>query len=74
MHKKIFIALADAIRDHNRVATARQNNGIPAVEFTPAHLETIADFCISQNSAFKRDRWMDYVAGNCGPNGGEIKK
>lgn len=33
----------------------------------------LADFCKSQNGAFKRDRWIAYINGECGPNGGEVK-
>jgi len=60
MSKKDFIALADAIR-------------LGDIQFTPAHLRVLVDFCRSQNSAFKTDRWLSYVAGECGPNGGTIK-
>jgi hypothetical protein len=62
MSKKDFIALADYIK--------QCRYGVP---WTAAHLEVLADFCQSRNSAFKRDRWFAYIRGECGPNGGQIK-
>jgi hypothetical protein len=61
MSKKDFIALADYIRT-NREA------------FGEAALSVLADFCQSQNGRFLRDRWLAYIAGTCGPSGGEIKR
>ena len=61
MTKRDFIALADAVTAHNKW------NGEP---FTSKQLATLATFCAQQNPAFKRDRWLDYIAGTCGPNGG----
>lgn len=62
MTKQHFIALADTIRSDS-------NAGV----FTLLAIEKIADFCQSQNPNFKRDRWLDYIAGRCGKNGGAIK-
>ena len=64
MSKQDFIALADAIREHNRC------EGEP---FDEHQLETLATFCRRQNHAFKYERWMDYIKGECGPNGGAVK-
>ena len=58
MSKKQFIALADTIRSD-------ANAGI----FSLQVIEKLADFCASQNPAFKRARWLDYIAGRCGKNG-----
>lgn len=69
MSKKDFIALADAIREHNRVHTIHGCH-LDQQAFSAEAIETLADFCKAQNSNFKRDRWLDYIAGNCGPNGG----
>ena len=55
MSKKHFIALADAVRPLN---------------LNPEQLSGLADFCSQQNPLFKRDRWLGYVAGTCGKNGG----
>ena len=70
MSKKDFIALADMIREHNRLAA----NGGPYSTFTEDQLIALAEFCRDQNSNFKRERWVDYIAGKCGKNGGSIKK
>jgi hypothetical protein len=64
MTKKDFIALADHIKRHNNTG------GVP--RFTWAQIESLADFCKSQNYAFLRQRWLDYIAGKCGPNGGKV--
>ncbi len=64
MNKKQLIALADMIRDTNR-----QTPGT----FGPWAVSCLADFCADSNPAFKRDRWLGYIAGTCGPNGAEIK-
>jgi hypothetical protein len=61
MTKRDFIAMADAIRGHTE--------GGP---FTYGQLHTLADFCQSQNPNFKRQRWLDYIAGQCGKNGGKL--
>lgn len=68
MTKQHFIGLADAIREHNRLA---ELNGSP--KFESGHLDTLADFCKGHNSNFMRGRWMDYVHGLCGPNGGNSR-
>jgi hypothetical protein len=42
--------------------------------------DALADFCAAQNSRFDRERWLgrcwndSYIAGECGPNGGKVKK
>ena len=57
MSKKDFIALADAVRGEG---------------FTDAQLDILARFCASRSAQFLRDRWLAYVRGECGPNGGRI--
>jgi len=64
MSKKDFVALADAIRDHNRI-NSQYGDG-----FTDVYIDTLARFCATQNPRFNRQRWLDYIAGKCGPNGG----
>jgi len=64
MSKKDFVALADVVRNANKY--------IPNT-FTEQAIFKLANFCRSQNSAFKEDRWRDYIAGKCGKSGGEIK-
>ena len=63
MTKKTFIALADAIRDWND----RPFGGAP---FRKEQIEYLADFCRQQNSNFMRERWLGYIAGTNGKNGG----
>lgn len=65
--KKDFIHLADSIRENNRRALGAEKD---RVLFDANQLETLADFCQESNPNFKRDRWLDYIAGHCGPNGG----
>lgn len=65
MTKKHFIALADRIR--------RYRDGDPQFRFTQSQILILADFCQSQNPNFDRDRWVNYIAGKCGPSGGKRK-
>jgi hypothetical protein len=65
MSKKQFIALADAIRRYHALN--------PVHPFSDAQIGLLCDFCASQNPRFLRGRWLDYIAGKCGPNGGAIK-
>lgn len=67
MTKKHFIKLADSIREYQE---AQYRNGV--VEKAPFLIDVLADFCQSQNPNFNRDRWIDYIQGKCGPNGGKI--
>lgn len=71
MIKKNFIALADAIRAHNAQLSCISN---ARDTFTNSQLAILADFCAAQNSNFDRQRWLDYIAGNCGKNGGKVAK
>jgi len=65
MSKKHFIALADAIREHNQHTIG---------QFSVMQINALADFCQSQNPHFMRERWLSYIAGECGKNGGAVKK
>ena len=64
MTKKHFIALADAIH-------RRQSLGIDI--FSQSQLDFLADFLDTQNPRFNRDRWIGYIRGENGPNGGKVK-
>ena len=64
MTKKHFIALADAIREHNKYYQGSQ--------FNTCQLETLAGYCGRQNANFNRELWLDYIAGKCGPRGGKL--
>jgi hypothetical protein len=69
MSKQDFIALADALRTE-----------MPGDNWNPnkrtqweLDVKAVADVCARSNPRFKRERWMRYVAGECGPNGGDLK-
>jgi hypothetical protein len=67
MSKQDFIALADAIREHNTLTPTAET------PFTAAHLETLAHFCKRQNYNFMKSRWVGYIDGTNGPSGGSVK-
>ena len=64
MTKKHFIAIADAIREHNMKISTQDK------PFEWEHLATLADVFKRLNSDFMKERWIAYVNGQCGPNGG----
>ena len=67
MTNKHFIALADTIRAYgSNCSVSADKISIP--------VSVLADFCATQNPNFDRNRWIDYIAGNCGPNGGKVAK
>ncbi len=72
MSKKDFIALANAIREHNRYQQTFSSKDRLQL-FTEDQISILADFCQSQNSNFNRERWLSYIAGECGPSGGKVK-
>ena len=65
MTKQHFIALADAIREHNSDSSLHP--------FSVDHIQTLTTFCQSQNPRFDIWRWLDYIAGTHGPNGGKLR-
>jgi hypothetical protein len=67
MTKKHFIQIADAIREHNRTCFPEGGH------FNESHLLTLADQFRRINPNFNRERWLDYIAGRCGSNGGKVK-
>ena len=64
MSKKDFIALADAIREHN------ERDPFINFAFSGDQIQALADFCETQNPNFNRERWLGYIAGTNGPSGG----
>jgi hypothetical protein len=66
MTKKHFIALANTI-----IRSAPADRSAQGTFSRDAILE-LADFCASQNPQFNRERWLAYIAGECGPNGGKV--
>ena len=73
MSKQDFVALADAIRNHGTTIDPHSTVRISDTPFTKDQVEMLATFCGRQNGNFMRQRWMDYIAGKCGKNGGAIK-
>lgn len=74
MSKQDFVALADAIKAYNEQAFPGGTNTASPLQFGHTQLYVLADFCERQNPNFNRSRWLDYIAGKCGPNGGAVKK
>jgi len=68
MTKKHFIALADVIRMANKYP------GESGPVFSGSAIQELAAFCKTQNSMFNHDLWCDYIAGECGPNGGPTQQ
>jgi hypothetical protein len=76
MTKKHFIALADvliALRED-----AMEDKSTPQIR--TGRLDqwgrirnALGDFCAAQNPRFNRDRWLGYIAGTNGRNGGKVK-
>lgn len=66
--KKDIIALADFIKAKNG-----NDYGKNAQFFTANAIYALADFLGQNNPNFNRDRFLNYVAGMCGPNGGRVK-
>ena len=69
MTKKHFIALADNIRAANETAKA---NDLEQYHFNPTQINVLASFCEQQNPNFNRERWLGYIAGTNGKNGGKV--
>jgi hypothetical protein len=57
MTKKHFIEIANHIKANHET-------------FTPEALQTLCRAFAALNPQFKRDRFLDYITGECGPNGG----
>jgi hypothetical protein len=83
MSKQDFVALADVLRRYKPTTDSDAETGTFCVP-GPTHkarlqqwelmTSALADFCQSQNPRFMRDRWLGYIAGENGKNGGTVKK
>ena len=67
MSKKDFVALADALRDAELFRNA------DTVDIASDVLARIVRFCHAQNGAFKEERWLGYLRGECGAGGGKVR-
>jgi hypothetical protein len=70
MSKKHFIALADCVC---RIKSMQMQYDYTSMELLGVVQDCLASFCADQNTNFNRQRWHDYIAGECGPNGGSVK-
>lgn len=75
MSKKDFIALADIIIATNRSSNEEyERTGETRTQFFSQHaVNQLADFCANSNPRFMRDRWLGYIAGENGKNGGKVQ-
>lgn len=69
MTKKHFIALADFVRSHETIITG----GCALKTFNEEQIKALAEFLGSQNPRFNRERWIAYINGECGKNGGKTQ-
>lgn len=74
MTKQHFIALADRIKQYNNGAFEAGSNIVSPIQFSHTQILAIADFCQEQNPNFNRERWLSYIKGECGSNGGKVSK
>ena len=72
MSKQDFVALADSVRKELCGFRQVYDEHTPDAPVSKV-VDMLADFCERQNPNFNRERWLDYIAGKCGPNGGAIK-
>lgn len=65
MTKKDFVALAITLRP-----MIENGNEIVNVDEV---INRLSQFCETQNPQFNKSRWLGFIAGECGSNGGKIK-
>ncbi len=70
MSKKDFIALADTVKAFSETNAGKEMDPYTRNVF----INHLSRFCEEQNPRFMRDRWLSYIAGECGKNGGAVKK
>lgn len=69
MSKKDFVELADVLRPYV-IFPEDGSEPILADDLCLPLIRELRSFMKRQNSAFMDDRWMSYLRGTCGPNGG----
>lgn len=75
MTKKDFIIIADALREALREVRRKADmiaGGLDMNAVTDIATLAIADALSLHYERFKKERWLAYVAGTHGPNGGKI--
>jgi hypothetical protein len=70
MTKQHFIALADALRETRPIQTDDSLLHQTEEWQWNQDVQAIASVCARANSRFNRERWLGYIRGECGPNGG----
>lgn len=73
MTKTDFTALANMLRN-TRPEDFGGDSYPVRLEQWERDRDALADLCARSNPAFKRGRWLDYIAGKCGPSGGAVKR
>ena len=75
MTKKHFIQLADELRGTRPMLSEfdDEDQYRACYEQWRMNVLMLARFCKRQNPAFKKERWLSYIDGECGPSGGRIK-
>ena len=74
MSKKDFIALADALRPVLEGPVMVHETGKPVKTIQGELVNALCAFMRGQNAQFKEGRWRAYLAGECGPSGGDLRK
>lgn len=69
MTKKHFIALADAFRSEKPGENWDPNKRVQ----WELDVKAVANVCAQFNPRFNRERWLGYIAGTNGKNGGEVQ-
>ena len=67
MTKKHFIDLADDVRGFLKYQESLSDT------HKEAFLQFLCRFCAAQNPRFNKERWLGYIRGECGKNGGKVK-
>lgn len=74
MTKKHFIELADVVMATEPIKLNQKDARASAEHRQWERMrDALAQFCANQNPRFMRDRWLDYIAGTNGKNGGKVK-
>jgi len=68
MTKKDFIKFADCLRKD-----LERREEVPGYPYYTVEIGDLADALSALNPRFKRDLWLSYLRGECGPNGGQRK-